>query len=261
MKQFFKNFFTSIHGPIILTCLCLILVIGAAAAMVPAANQAVDKSDCRHPYVRLINQGETDAGTDYVFRCPTCLATIHETPERSHFSLHRPTIIDGAVIMTAPWEIGAYYGDEYRLANKKAAYDGWFTDGELWASSTGVRVTESNIGMVSSRLGDAAISFVAEEAGYIRPAFSYVACWDGNKSCAFEIRLNGEKVSSTLYLSSTSTDAVNLTDEWNAAFADLWIPVSVGDKLSYVILYDGVVSTDLAVSPVVEFMQYNPNRK
>lgn len=261
MKQFFKNFFTSIHGPIILTCLCLILVIGAAAAMVPAANQAVDKSDCRHPYARLINQGETDAGTDYVFRCPTCLATIHETPETSQFVLHKPTIVDGAVTMISPWEIGAYYGDEYRLANKKATDDGWFTDGALWSTSTGVRVAETFVSMTSTKLGDAAITYVAEDAGYIRPVFSYIACWTTNKRCAFEIRLNGEKLGSTLYLSSTSTETVNLTEEWNAALADLWVPVSAGDKISFVIVYDGVESTELRLNPVVEFMQYNPNRK
>lgn len=261
MKQFFKNFFTSTHGPIILTCLCLILVVGAAAALVPAANQAVDKSDCRHPYARLVNQGKTDAGTDYVFRCPTCLATIHETPETSQFVLHKPTIVNGVVTMVSPWEIGAYYGSDYRLMNKKARDDGWYTDGVLWSTSTGVRVTETFVSMITTVLGEGAITYVAEDTGYIRPAFSSVEYRSNNKRCGFEMRLNGEKVGSSLWLSDSTSTTVDLTDVWNTAFNDLWIPVSAGDKLSFVIVYDGVESTELDISPVVEFMQYNPNRK
>ena len=257
MKQFFKSLFMSIYAPIILTCLCLILVVGAAASLLPIANQAVDKSDCLHPYARLVNEDDTT----YVFRCPTCMATIHETPETSSFVLHKPTIIDGVVTMIAPWEIGAYYGEDYRLMNIKATDDGWYTDGVLWTSSTGVRVADTFVSMTSTKLGDAAITYVAKEAGYINPGFASLICASTNKRCSFEIRLNDEKIGSSLHFSSTSTERVDLTDEWNSALADLWIPVTAGDKLSFVIVYDGTESTELRMSPIVEVMQYNPNRK
>ncbi len=263
MKQFFKNFFTSTHGPIILTCLCLILVIGAAAVLVPAANQAVDKSDCRHPYARLINQGETDAGTDYVFRCPTCLATIHETPETSQFVLHKPTIINGVVTMASPWEIGAYYGSDYRLMNKKAT-DDWYTDGELWITSTGVRVRDYEVCMATIEVGNGAITYVAQDACYVRPLFDYVACGTPAKRCEFAIYLNGERVAPTdnaLVLNSAAAGSVVLTGEWNEQLADTWIHMEKGDKLSFVILYTDTVSTELRIAPAVEVMQYNPNRK
>jgi hypothetical protein len=257
MKRFFSNNYV-----LIIACVLLLgLLVGAAALLIPAANLAVGSSDCKH--VRYRSNGfitDEDGVTIYSFICADCRAVIRETPSSSSFVLNKPTMVDEKVVMRAPWEAGAYYGETYRLFTKKT--NKWLTDGELWADATGVRVDDYRVKMIAVDYGAGALSYIAEKEGYVHPYFDLFKYSIDGGSCEFAILVNGKRVlpeGGNIVLESMPA-GTDVTETVNEMLADQWIHVNKGDRVSFVIYGASVYGYEFTVSPVVEIMTYSPTR-
>lgn len=245
-------------------CLVVLTVVGAAALLLSGIEQESDGVQCTHGSYQYKAVEETADGDNlYFFHCNECLQVFREQSSTSAFMLHTPSVVNGAVSMSAPWETGAYYktkdgGQRYALFNKRADYV-WITDGTLWEGAVGLAFRGCDVFMTSSHQGNCSISYIAEKDGFVHPGFEAVRSIVNAASADFYIAVNGEKVfPADGYM--TIPVKTNCTADFNNQLADLWISVEAGDRVSFVMQNNGTGSQEFIVYPTVEIMTHSPAR-
>lgn len=256
-----KKIFSNLYVQIIACALLALLLCGALAVLLPP-HKTEEGTSCLHGRYRYLNSYEEESGrTVYQFMCQDCRASVREISALNAFTAHKPTVSDGKVVMSEPWRIGAYFTEDgqtkYKVFTRKDV-DDWFTgDGALWTEETAIAVRSDRISYITVPQGNAAITYVAEKEGYLRPRFQRFEHTSSSGACRFAILKNGETVKE--WAVEAGEDRERIEDRLNELLADTWLYVEKGDAIDFkIIRTDG--SYTYYVEPAVELLARSPLR-
>lgn len=256
-----KRIFSNLYVQIIACSLLALLVCGALAVLLPP-HITDEETDCLHGRCRYLSSYENEDGEMvYNFMCLDCRASVREASTLNAFTVHKPTVSNGVAVMSAPWRIGAYYTVDGQTTYKiftRCDTDNWFTgDGTLWTKETAISVGTEDIRYISAAAGNAAVTYVAEKEGYLRPCFQRFQHSYTSGACRFAILKNGETVKE--WAVEEGKNGERIEEQLNELLADTWLYVEKGDAIDFkIIRTDG--SYTYFVEPAVELLTRSPLR-